>query len=170
MLDLTREKPIKIADVAKWLGVKPEVVKAWLSCGLEHAKIGSVVFTSREAVERFCGPAPVKEVVEEPKPPDSPMGGARASWAESLADACPRGRIKFRAAVAAGLARGKNGDAALFAKRAASPFSQLPATGGLGSSRPMVKSASARPTFSRKSSYVYSKSSGRGPSGRLGQP
>ncbi len=91
MLDLTRKKPIKIADVSKWLGVKPEIVKAWLSRGLEHAKIGSVVFTSREAVERFCGPAPVKEVVEERKPADSPMEEARARLTEMFGGRMPKG-------------------------------------------------------------------------------
>jgi hypothetical protein len=86
MLDLTREKPLRIAQVQKIFGVGREVVDAWLSRGLEHVKVGGIVFTSREAVLRHGEPPPPEKAAEPPKPNENAGDGAKAVLGQILSD------------------------------------------------------------------------------------
>lgn len=53
MIDLTRERPVSIADVALMFGVHRRTVEGWFDVGLERIKVGGRIFTTKEALQRF---------------------------------------------------------------------------------------------------------------------
>lgn len=53
MVDLTREQPLKVEDVAALFGVCRRTVENWFDRGLERVQIGRSVYTSLEAIQRF---------------------------------------------------------------------------------------------------------------------
>lgn len=59
MIDLKREKLLSVSSAAAMFGVSQSTIYAWFGAGLERVKIGGVVRTSVEAVERFSMLAPV---------------------------------------------------------------------------------------------------------------
>ncbi len=54
MIDLSKEYPMSIADVAGICKVHRRTVESWFLAGLEKAKIGGRVYTTREALQRFA--------------------------------------------------------------------------------------------------------------------
>ncbi len=53
MIDLTRENPVSIKQVAEMFGVHRRTVEAWFGAGLERVKLGGRVYTTRAALQRF---------------------------------------------------------------------------------------------------------------------
>lgn len=54
MIDLTIETPLTIIEVAALFKVHRRTVEAWFSRGLEKARVGGRVYTTREAIQRFA--------------------------------------------------------------------------------------------------------------------
>lgn len=61
MIDLTRETPLRISELAAFLGVHRRTVESWLNRGLESVKLGRLMFTTLEALQRFAVQSPVPE-------------------------------------------------------------------------------------------------------------
>jgi hypothetical protein len=83
MIDLARERPLSVACAAQLLRVPSRTVKKWFRRGLESVRLGDIVFTTREAIQRFAEP-----VTLEAGPPDrnrscSPAGPAATASAVS---------------------------------------------------------------------------------------
>lgn len=55
MVDFAKEQVIPVSRLAKRLDVSKDTIRRWFDEGLEKAKIGSKVFTSLEALNRFAG-------------------------------------------------------------------------------------------------------------------
>lgn len=53
MVDFARETPIGVGSLAARFDVNPVTVRRWFTRGLEFGKIGGLVFTTLEAVNRF---------------------------------------------------------------------------------------------------------------------
>ena len=79
MLDLSKETPLRIDDVAELFKVHRRTVDNWLRQGLEKKKLGRLVYTSREAIERFS------ERQREPQPEQSSPQESKASKSVSQA-------------------------------------------------------------------------------------
>lgn len=77
MIDLSRETPIGVADVARLFGVHRNTVEDWFDAGLESVKLRGRVFTTREALNRFAKP---REPAAEP-----PKGTQRQMKADTAA-------------------------------------------------------------------------------------
>jgi hypothetical protein len=56
MIDLGKEHLLKIADVAERFNVHRRTVESWMGNGLESLRMGRLVYTSVEALERFSQP------------------------------------------------------------------------------------------------------------------
>ncbi len=54
MIDLAKEDPIHVNEVCKLFGVHRCTVEGWFDRGLEKAKVGGLVYTTREALQRFA--------------------------------------------------------------------------------------------------------------------
>lgn len=53
MIDLTKETPLRIKEAAKLYDVHRRTIENWIGRGLECATIGRLVYTSKEAIQRF---------------------------------------------------------------------------------------------------------------------
>jgi hypothetical protein len=53
MIDMNRERLLSINAAAQHLGVSRQTICNWFRRGLDRAKLGGRVFTSREAIQRF---------------------------------------------------------------------------------------------------------------------
>lgn len=53
MIDLTKEKPLKIKEVAAKYSVHRRTVENWFKRGLEFVKIDRLVYTTQEAIQRY---------------------------------------------------------------------------------------------------------------------
>lgn len=63
-MDLQRERPVGVREIASHLGVTARTVRRWMATGLEHVVIGRTVRTTWEAVERFASrPTPASQHV-----------------------------------------------------------------------------------------------------------
>jgi hypothetical protein len=78
MIDLSREQPLSIACAAQLLHVPPRIIKKWFSRGLDSVRIGHLVYTTREAIQRFAEP-----VTPEAEPPDRKRSCSPAGLATS---------------------------------------------------------------------------------------
>src|SRR5262245_19102635 len=66
MIDFAREQVIYVDALADRLGVSHVTVRRWFKRGLDYAKLGGVLYTSLEAVQRFSrqsDPVPSAESV-----------------------------------------------------------------------------------------------------------
>ena len=64
MIDLTTESLLRVDEAAKLLGVHRRTVENWFKRGLESTKIGRLVYTSREAIQRFSRPVDPQQIQE----------------------------------------------------------------------------------------------------------
>jgi hypothetical protein len=56
VIDLTREKPLSVAEVQSRFGVGRTTVNEWFEAGLESVKVGHRRYTTLEAIQRFSKP------------------------------------------------------------------------------------------------------------------
>lgn len=54
MIDINREKPLKVADVAYKMRVHKRTVEGWFKRGLERIQLGGLIYTTEEALQRFA--------------------------------------------------------------------------------------------------------------------
>ena len=54
MVDLSRERLLKVSDVSKRFRVHRRTVESWFARGLASVMVGRLVFTSEEALARFA--------------------------------------------------------------------------------------------------------------------
>ena len=81
MIDLTREQPLSFTAAAELLRVDPAEIETWFRDGLECIRIGSRLFTTREAIQRFA--KPIIAAGKPERPSKSAAAIASASEAES---------------------------------------------------------------------------------------
>lgn len=53
MVSFAREQTISLGTLAKRLDVHKDTIRDWFRRGLEHKRIGKMIFTSLEALDRF---------------------------------------------------------------------------------------------------------------------
>lgn len=56
MVDLKKEKPVKLKQIAELFDVNRRTVEAWIKQGLDAKRIGKLIYTTLEEVERFSKP------------------------------------------------------------------------------------------------------------------
>lgn len=56
MVTFATETPLRLKQVAEHFGVNRRTVEAWIAHGLEAKRIGKLIYTSLEAVDRFSQP------------------------------------------------------------------------------------------------------------------
>lgn len=54
MIDFKREQLLKIDDVTHMMRVHRRTVEGWFKRGLERVRVGGLVYTSQEALQRFA--------------------------------------------------------------------------------------------------------------------
>ena len=54
MIDLTKETPLGVEAAAELMGVSRRTIENWFKCGLDRTRLGKLVYTSREALQRFA--------------------------------------------------------------------------------------------------------------------
>ena len=54
MIDIVKEQLLHFKEAAAFLGVHPTTIKNYFVEGLEHVQIGRVVYTTKEAVQRYA--------------------------------------------------------------------------------------------------------------------
>lgn len=62
MMSFTTETPLALNDAASFMGVHRRTVENWIKRGLECRKVGRLIYTTREAIDRFA----VQPVEEQP--------------------------------------------------------------------------------------------------------
>lgn len=65
MVDLVKETPVKLTEVATRFGVHRRTVENWFDSGLEHCRMGRLVYTTMEAIQRFSKPRGLPQIDNE---------------------------------------------------------------------------------------------------------